>query len=217
MYLVENHHEAIISHEDFEAVEAILNQRAKEKGIEKRNSKYLNRYSFSGKIICSECGSTFKRRIHSSGRRKYIAWCCSKHISQIGRNLDYCIETHIHGDVHLLDDVDSFYMDESYQKTTFEEKANELCHRYGIKLKWIPKRQIKLEEIGDLFRGPMIPLLAKKIDTIWGNNQGVMNAALLGKAPQDSEHNPEKWNDIGSQSEVFQYIKQLWHTIGYFG
>lgn len=83
MYLVENHHEAIISPEDFEAVDAILNQRAKEKGIEKRNSKYLNRYSFSSKIICSECGSTFKRRIHSSGTRKYIAWCCSKHISNI--------------------------------------------------------------------------------------------------------------------------------------
>lgn len=82
MYLVENHHEAIISHEDFEAVDAVLNQRAKEKSIEKRNSKYLNRYAFSSKIICSECGSTFKRRIHSSGR-KYIAWCCSKHISQI--------------------------------------------------------------------------------------------------------------------------------------
>jgi len=31
MYLVENHHEAIISHEDFEAVDVVLNQRAKEK------------------------------------------------------------------------------------------------------------------------------------------------------------------------------------------
>ena len=82
-YLIENHHEAIISHEVFEAVEAALNQRAKEKGIEKRNDKYQNRYSFSGKIICSECGSTFKRRIHSSGTRKYVAWCCSKHLKQI--------------------------------------------------------------------------------------------------------------------------------------
>jgi site-specific DNA recombinase len=82
-YLIENHHEAIISHEMFEAVEAALNQRAKEKGIEKRNDKYQNRYSFSGKIICSECGSTFKRRIHSSGTRKYVAWCCSKHLKQI--------------------------------------------------------------------------------------------------------------------------------------
>lgn len=67
----------------FEAVEAALNQRAKEKGIEKRNDKYQNRYSFSGKITCSECGSTFKRRIHSSGTRKYVAWCCSKHLKQI--------------------------------------------------------------------------------------------------------------------------------------
>jgi len=83
MYLVENHHEAIVSHEDFEAVDAIINQRAKEKGIEKRNGKYQNRYSFSGKIICSECGSTFKRRIHSAGIRKYTAWCCNKHLKQI--------------------------------------------------------------------------------------------------------------------------------------
>lgn len=83
MYLVENHHEAIISREDFEAVAVIINQRAKEKGIEKRNGKYQNRYSFSGKIICSECGSSFKRRIHSAGTRKYIAWCCNKHLKQV--------------------------------------------------------------------------------------------------------------------------------------
>lgn len=83
MYLIENHHEAIISHEDFEAVDAVINQRAKEKGIIKHTSKYLNRYPFSGKVICSECGSTFKRRIHSSGARKYIAWCCNKHIRQV--------------------------------------------------------------------------------------------------------------------------------------
>jgi hypothetical protein len=42
----------------------------------------LNRYPFSGKIICGQCGGTFKRRIHSSGRHK-IAWCCSTHIADI--------------------------------------------------------------------------------------------------------------------------------------
>jgi DNA invertase Pin-like site-specific DNA recombinase len=83
MYLVENHHETIISHENFDAADAVINQRAKEKGIEKRTNKYQNRYSFSGKIICMECGSTFKRRIHSSGARKYIAWCCKKHLRQV--------------------------------------------------------------------------------------------------------------------------------------
>ena len=83
-YLIKNHHEAIISHEDFETVQIVIEQRGKEKGVEKHGKKYLNRYPFSGKIICGQCGGTFKRRIHSSGR-KYIAWCCYTHIADIGK------------------------------------------------------------------------------------------------------------------------------------
>jgi DNA invertase Pin-like site-specific DNA recombinase len=79
-YLFKNHHEAIISHEFFEAAQIVIEQRGKEKGVEKHNKKYQRRYAFSGKIICSECGGTFKRRIHSSGRQ-YIAWCCCTHIA----------------------------------------------------------------------------------------------------------------------------------------
>lgn len=81
-YLVKNHHEPIISHKDFEAAQDIIEQRGKEKGLEKQNKKYQNRYPFSGKIICGNCGGKFKRRIHSTGRHK-IAWCCSTHISDI--------------------------------------------------------------------------------------------------------------------------------------
>lgn len=81
-YLVKNHHEPIISHDDFEAAQSIIEQRGKEKGLEKQNKKYQNRYPFSGIIICGQCGGTFKRRIHSSGRHR-IAWCCSAHIANI--------------------------------------------------------------------------------------------------------------------------------------
>lgn len=42
-----------------------------------------------------------------------------------------------------------------------------------------------------------------------------MLTTILKEASRDSEHNTEKWYDIGSKSEVFQYIKQLWHTIVY--
>lgn len=80
-YFIENHHEAIISHEEFDAAQKALKQRGKEKGTTEGSSKYYNRYPFSGLITCSECGSTFKRRIHSSAGKKYIAWCCSKHLS----------------------------------------------------------------------------------------------------------------------------------------
>jgi len=81
-YLIQDHHEAIIRREDYDAAQLVLEQRGKEKGVEKQCDKYLNRYPFSGKIICSQCGGTFKRRTHSSGN-KYIAWCCSTHIESI--------------------------------------------------------------------------------------------------------------------------------------
>lgn len=81
MYMVTEHHPAIISREDFETVQCLTAQRAKEKGVEKGASKYQKRYAFSGKIICGECGDTFKRRIHSGPYENYAAWCCNTHLS----------------------------------------------------------------------------------------------------------------------------------------
>ena len=141
----------------------------------------------------------------------------SVRIKNIGRNLDQCIETHIHGDIALDEDIEDFYMDESFQQTIFSQQAERLCRRYGITLKWIPKRQMVVDEIGDLFRGPMIPKLAKKIDCLFGNGQGIIHASLIGQASRDSILKPTNWIDMGFESEMFQYLKQLWHTVGYFG
>lgn len=84
-YMMQNHHEAIISREDFEAAGALINQRAAEKGIRKGTGKYQNRYPFSGRIICGECGAKFKRRIHNASKIKYPAWCCGQHIDDISK------------------------------------------------------------------------------------------------------------------------------------
>ncbi len=80
-YAMADHHEAIINREEFDAVQALIQQRAREKGIVKGSGKYQNRYCFSGRIICGECGDTFKRRIHSCSGNTYAAWCCSTHIN----------------------------------------------------------------------------------------------------------------------------------------
>lgn len=80
MYLCKNHHEPIISHEEFDLVAEAMGQRGKEKSIDTESDKYLKRYAFSGKIFCSECGSTFKRRNHYKPSGNYIAWTCAKHI-----------------------------------------------------------------------------------------------------------------------------------------
>lgn len=79
-YFFENHHEAIISKEIYQKANDILEQRRLEKGNKIKGSSQ-NRYSMSGKIICGECQGTFKRRTHTKVKgRKYIAWCCGKHI-----------------------------------------------------------------------------------------------------------------------------------------
>jgi len=80
-FLVPKHHEAIISREIFEKANALLAQRATEKNNRKGSGKAQNRYAFSGKIVCGNCGSTFKRRIHDRGSE--ITWCCKTHIENI--------------------------------------------------------------------------------------------------------------------------------------
>lgn len=79
-YLVQNHHEPIITHEIFDRVQHMLTYHGKEKGIKKGSGKYQKRYAFSGKIKCGNCGTTFKRRQHYKPSGNYIAWCCNKHL-----------------------------------------------------------------------------------------------------------------------------------------
>lgn len=83
-YLVRDHHAAIVSHEEFERANAVLRQRGKEKGNGRNTEKYQNRYSFSGRIRCAECGGSFKRRIHYKPSGSYIAWCCATHLADRG-------------------------------------------------------------------------------------------------------------------------------------
>lgn len=93
MYLVKEHHEAIITHDDFEKANEVLEQRGKEKGIEKQSTKYQNRYAFSGRIKCAECGSSFKRRIRYQTKGTYVVWCCSNHIKNIREcSMEYIID-----------------------------------------------------------------------------------------------------------------------------
>lgn len=81
-YYVTEHHEPIISPYDFDKVQIIIKQRAKDMKIKSGETKYLNRYPFSGKIICGECGATWKRRTHSDSRGKYHAYACNTHIKE---------------------------------------------------------------------------------------------------------------------------------------
>jgi hypothetical protein len=53
-----------------------------EKGTSKDTGKYKNRYAMSGKVICGECGGTW-RRVKLNG---YFGFACNTHV----RNKDAC-------------------------------------------------------------------------------------------------------------------------------
>jgi site-specific DNA recombinase len=84
IYKFENHHEPIVSKEDFSRVQEIMENRAKEYGnIPGNRSKYGRRYVFSGKIYCGVCGAVFKRRTwNSKSKNKQIVWQCSSYINE---------------------------------------------------------------------------------------------------------------------------------------
>jgi len=79
-FLIEDHHEAIVSQEEFETVGALIRQRANEKNIQRGDPRYQNRYPFSGKLVCGECGGPFKRHVNINGKQRTAVWGCAKHL-----------------------------------------------------------------------------------------------------------------------------------------
>ena len=82
-YFIENNNESIISKLQWEMVCEIFEYRRNLLGMDDSN-KYKNRYGFSSKIICSECGSIFRRqKIYIGKPSERVQWCCIQHIRDI--------------------------------------------------------------------------------------------------------------------------------------
>ena len=71
-YYVQNHHEALVSRQEFEKVQTLL----KRKGTER---KHQNTCAFSNKLYCAECGSVFSRKVRANG---VVVWGCRKHLDK---------------------------------------------------------------------------------------------------------------------------------------
>jgi len=67
-----------------------------------------------------------------------------------------------------------------------------------------------------VWRGSLVRPLAERINEKFGGNE-LLNAALIGLASQDSVIHPGDWLDIGTEYDLFQNFKYLWHYIAYFG
>ena len=78
-YYITGNHEAIITKDDWEAVQRLREERAEEWNIDTKDThKFKNRYPLSGKLICPYCGKHL-RRLYAY--KKYV-WACSTYIDK---------------------------------------------------------------------------------------------------------------------------------------
>ena len=93
MYLVQNHHEGIISHETFDAAQAELARRSAGKSPSKKNaptgrSRYSSKYALSDRLYCGECGTRYQRCTwRNRDGSKRIVWRC---VSRVDYGNTYC-------------------------------------------------------------------------------------------------------------------------------
>lgn len=73
-YFIENNHEAIILRNEFSRVQKRI---AQQMILQPHGDGIRRKYPFTGKIICSNCGKSYRRR-HNSGK---IAWQCRTYMS----------------------------------------------------------------------------------------------------------------------------------------
>lgn len=91
MYLIENHHEGIVSREKYNAVQAEMARRKAAKSPSKRAptglSAYTSRYALSDRLVCGECGTLYRRCTWTRPDGKRVVWRC---VSRLDYGKKYC-------------------------------------------------------------------------------------------------------------------------------
>lgn len=93
MYLVQNHHEGIISRETFDAAQAELSRRNAGRSPSRKNaptgrSRYSSKYALSDRLYCGECGTRYQRCTwRNRDGSKRIVWRC---VSRVDYGNKYC-------------------------------------------------------------------------------------------------------------------------------
>ena len=90
-YYMPDHHEDIVSREQYNAVKAEMARRSALRSPSKAavtgRSCYTSKYALSDRIVCGECGTLYRRCTWTSRGRKYPVWRCT---SRLNYGTKYC-------------------------------------------------------------------------------------------------------------------------------
>ena len=91
-YLIQNHHDAIIPREQFDAVQFEMARRRVQtdrsrKSVPTGAGKYSGKYALSGLLFCGECGTAYRRVVWTQHGEKRAVWRCT---SRLDYGKKYC-------------------------------------------------------------------------------------------------------------------------------
>ena len=91
-YLIQNHHDAIIPREQFDAVQFEMARRRAQtdrsrKSVPTGTGKYSGKYALSGMLFCGECGTAYRRVVWTHHGEKRAVWRCT---SRLDYGKKYC-------------------------------------------------------------------------------------------------------------------------------
>ncbi len=128
------------------------------------------------------------------------------------RNLNHYIEAQVHGRVSLREDVEFLVADPSFPGTECGDLLEALCREYEISLHWHSGFALALDGVPSDFRGPTMPALAKRVAT--GSH---LDANAIGRAVRELRSDPESFSDLGTEDDMLQELKLLWHVLVRYG
>ncbi|MDI1463864.1 DUF3626 domain-containing protein [Catellatospora sp. KI3] len=133
------------------------------------------------------------------------------------RSLDDYLEVQVHGPVLLARDVEAVTADPSFRDTPSGKHLADAADRHGFALHWHAGFELPADGVDAEFRGPAIPVLARRVHREFARPGAPVDAALVGLAAASLATEPDRWADHGTHDETLQHLKQLWHVLVRFG
>ena len=101
-YYIENNHEGIVTKQTFREAQAEIARRNSKSATNHRKrhrGRYNSKYALSERLVCGDCGSSYKRVTWSIHGRKQIVWRCVNRLeygTKFGSNSPSIPETELH-------------------------------------------------------------------------------------------------------------------------
>lgn len=213
-YFIRDHHPAIISDEDWNAVQQEMKRRSKM--LRDPDGKYAQGYSnksyFSNTFYCGECGSPVVRRRLTSEKNGekyyYTAWQCRARIHKKKYKID-CTARHVWELALEREFMELIYELKNNRDQAIEE-ANEIIAEYDLSGKE-KERLATLEEQLEKIDGRLVELTDNTNSTVSGVYEATIKHLYYEKEMYQAE-----WDELNEKQQESKYTaKQLEELMEY--